>query len=353
MSPPGQRDAHARKHPKTTGARIFNGIMMKDFRTELKVTPSRVPIHLKSAIFTQGSCFADAIGSRLAIYKQKACVNPFGVIYNPESIHKAISYSIFNEPVPEHTFLQSHEVFLNYDFHSEFSALGKEELAARLVDTIGSAHYFLKAADWLLLTYGTAWAYQRKDTGEVVANCHKLPSTMFTKSLLTSGAIVSSFSTFRDQLKRYNPSIRIILTVSPVRHLKDTLELNAVSKSVLRVACHDIVQEFDDVEYFPAYEIMADDLRDYRFYKADRLHPTEEAEDYIWEKFMERYFSPDLRDFVVKWNAILSAMRHKPFHPRAAAHQKFLRDTLERLNELKQLVDVEAEISLVKQDLIK
>lgn len=145
--------------------------------------------------------------------------------------------------------------------------------------------------------------------------------------------------------------MKIILTVSPVRHLKDTLELNSVSKSVLRLACHQIAGQFDDVEYFPAYEIVMDDLRDYRFYKADMLHPTEEAEDYVWDKFMERYFSPALRDFIHRWQAILLAMRHKPFHPGSSAHQQFLRETLKRLEEFKSLVDVEEEILTLKQQI--
>jgi len=324
---------------------------MKKFRTELKVTSSPSLIHLESGIFTQGSCFADAIGHRMASHKLKACVNPFGVIYNPESIHKALTYSIFNEPLPEHTYLRNQELHLNYDFHSEFATLEKDALVGRLMNTIGSTHYALKDSDWLLLTYGTAWVYQRKETGEIVANCHKLPSGMFTKSLLPTEVIVSSFTHLLKHLKRFNPQIKVILTVSPVRHLKDTHELNSVSKSVLRVACHQIVSQHAGVEYFPAYEMMMDDLRDYRFYKADMLHPTVEAEDYIWEKFMERYFSPELRDFVHQWQTILSAIRHRPFYPQTAKHQQFLRETLKKLEELRSSVPVEEEIALVKQQI--
>jgi hypothetical protein len=335
--------------------KIWTGVIqscMKNFRTELKVTPSSSAIHLKSSIFTQGSCFADAIGQRLASNKLRACVNPFGVIYNSESIHKVLTYSIFNEPVPEHTYLRNEGLYRNYDFHSEFAALNKDALASRLMNTIGSTHYALKDSDWLFLTYGTAWIYQRKETGEIVANCHKLPSAMFTKSLLSTEAIVLSFADFFKHLKRFNPDIKVILTVSPVRHLKDTLELNAVSKSVLRVACHEISSEHQDVEYFPAYEMMMDDLRDYRFYKADMLHPTTDAEDYIWEKFMERYFSDELKDFIQQWKNILSAIRHKPFYPHASAHQQFLRETLKKLEVLQASVQVHEEISLVKQQMI-
>jgi len=325
---------------------------MQEFRTELKVTPSSVQIHLKDSLLTQGSCFADAIGYRLTSFKRRTLVNPFGVIYNPESIHKVLAYSIFNEPLPEHTFVQNQEVHLNFNFHSAFSALKKNVLVEQLLNTIGSTHYFLKDADWLLLTYGTAWVYRRRETGEIVANCHKLPSALFAKSLLTPEAIISSFRDFYGQLKRFNPRIKIILTVSPVRHLKDTLELNNLSKSVLRVACHDISSQHDDVEYFPAYEMMIDDLRDYRFYKGDMLHPTAEAEDYIWEKFMERYFSPGLKDFVQQWKVILSAMRHKAFHPLAPAHQQFLRDTLKKLEELKTLADVDEEVALISKQIL-
>lgn len=326
---------------------------MKEFRTELKVIPSKEQIHLKNGVITQGSCFADAIGSRMANFKLPALVNPFGVIYNPDSIHKVLSYSIFNEPVPEHTFLRHQEVFLNYNFHSEFSALRKEDLFARIVNTIGSTHYFLKDADWMVLTYGTAWVYKRNETGEIVANCHKLPSAAFTKSLLSSAEIFSSFRTFYGQLKVLNPRIRIILTVSPVRHVKDTLELNSLSKSILRVACHHIAAQCEDVQYFPAYELMVDDLRDYRFYKADMLHPTTVAEDYIWEKFMERYFSPTLNEFVKKWKMISAALTHRPFHAQTASHQQFLKETLHKLEEFREIADVENEITLIKQQLIK
>ena len=278
-------------------------------------------------------------------------MNPFGVIYNPESIHKVLTYAVFNEAVPEHTYLRNQELFLNYDFHSEFAALAKDALAARLLNTIGSTHYALTKSDWLLLTYGTAWVYARSKTGEIVANCHKLPSAMFTKSLLTEEAIVSSFNSFYNNLKRINPKIRIILTVSPVRHLKDTLELNSVSKAVLRVACHQIASQYEDTEYFPAYEMMVDDLRDYRFYKADMLHPSEEAEDYIWEKFMERYFSDELKDFVGQWSLILSAMRHRPFHPGSKAHQQFLLDLHGKLETFRSVVDVQEEIDVVKRQM--
>jgi hypothetical protein len=327
---------------------------MKTFRTELKVDNAPAGINFKSRIITLGSCFSEAIGERLVSNKLQTLVNPFGVMYNPPSIHKALSYSIFNEAVTPHTFLQHNGIHLNYDFHSSFSALNGQELSSRLTDSIGATHYFLKDADWLLITYGTAWVYQRKETGEIVANCHKFPSASFSRSLLTVEEVQSSFATLFHHLKKFNPGIKIILTLSPVRHIKDTLALNSVSKSVLRVACHYISGQYPDVEYFPAYEIMMDDLRDYRFYRSDMLHPTSEAEDYIWDKFVERYFSPDFRDFEKQWASILSALRHKPFHPASETHQQFLRTTLKKLEEIKKMdVHVEDEISQVRAQMLK
>ena len=257
---------------------------MHKFRTVVSNSLSKHKLSLEDKILTMGSCFAHAIGVRLLTNKFQALANPLGVIYNPHSIHKALRNTIFNEPPPDHTFLQHHDVHLNYDFHSEFSSLKKDNLISHLTETIGSVHHFSNSTCWLMITYGTAWVYERTDTGEIVANCHKMPGKLFSKSLLTQQKITESFEEFYKDLKAFNPAIRIILTVSPVRHLKDTLELNSVSKSMLRITCHALSEMYDDVEYFPAYEIMMDDLRDYRFYKPDMIHPSEEAENYIWEK---------------------------------------------------------------------
>jgi len=324
---------------------------MKSFRTELHVTPAPASIALKSRIVTQGSCFSDAIGERLRDSKIGTLVNPFGVIYNPVSIHRALSYAIFNEPLPEHTFTKSGDIFVNFDVHSELSSLRHEDLRKRLTETVGLTHHFLRDAGWLMLTYGTAWVYRRTETGEIVANCHKLPGSLFEKSLLSVTEIVDDFKEFHTQLCRLNPGIRIILTVSPVRHVRDTLEGNSVSKAILRVACDEIMRLFDNVEYFPAYEIMMDDLRDYRFYADDMLHPTAQAENYIWEKFAERYFSREVMDFLRKWSPIRAALRHRPFHPQSPAHRQFLEDTLKKLQDLGEMVDVKEEITQITQQL--
>jgi len=326
---------------------------MNNFRTV--VSPGTVfqKMRIPDRILTIGSCFADAIGSRMYSNRLRVLANPFGNLYNPLSIHKAIRYALFNELPQNHTFLEREGIWLNYDFHSEVSDLNQHSLFTKLKDMAGTAHYHLAATEWLVITYGTAWVYERKETGEVVANCHKMPNVLFTKSLLSQSEITDSFAALYNELKKFNPAIKIILTLSPVRHIKDTLELNSVSKSLVRTACHFIAESFGDVTYFPAYEIMMDDLRDYRFYKADMIHPTEVAEDYIWEKFGEKYFSPDLKMFLSQWKEIQQAINHRPFHPSSVAHQSFLKETLKRLESLKEMVDVEDELALLKSRIEK
>lgn len=323
---------------------------METFRTTLSVTRSRDRIGLSDRILTIGSCFSDAIGSQLTANKFKASVNPFGVIYNPLSIHKVIRYIIKNDQIPENTFLQRGDLFLNYDFHSEYAAGNLEDLKDRLATNIQSAHTFLEETQWLILTYGTAWIYERRDTHEVVANCHKMPQATFAKSMMTQKRIVDSFQEMFSLLKSFNPSIKIILTVSPVRHLKETLELNSVSKAVLRTTCHTLSEQHNDVHYFPSYEIMMDDLRDYRFYKSDMIHPSEVAEEYIWQKFVERYFDDSLKDFLVRWKEIRAALNHRPFQPDSVSHQQFINNTLKKLEELKSIVNVDEEMKKLKAD---
>jgi hypothetical protein len=325
---------------------------MDAFRTILNVDRSAELISIKDQLFTIGSCFADTIGEQLIQNKFNVLKNPFGTTYNPLSIHNQLSYAIHNHLPAQHTFLQNQDVYLNYNFHSSLSALSHTALEKILANSIGKAHYFLKDAKWIMITYGTAWIYTRKDTGEVVANCHKVPANQFEKELCTQKRMLDSFEELYTKLKAFNPNLKIILTVSPVRHLKDTLELNSVSKSVLRLACHTITQQHADVYYFPAYEILLDDLRDYRFYKPDMIHPSVEAEEYIWNKFRQMYFDDNTLAFLEKWKKIRLGLQHKPFHVTSSAHQTFLLGLLSQLNEVKDIVSVSEEMELVKSQLL-
>ena len=222
----------------------------------------------------------------------------------------------------------------------------------KVQNTIDTTHDALKKSKWLLITYGSAWVYNLKGSDICVNNCHKKPSTQFSKNLLSPEQIVKSFQEMYNHLKSFNSEINLILTLSPVRHVKDTLELNAVSKAIVRYACHEISSKVQDVEYFPAYEMMVDDLRDYRFYKADLIHPTEQAEDYIWNKFIERYMTASTSEFISRWKEIRQALLHRPFHPQSIGHQNFLKQTLSRLEQLKETVNVDAEIQFIQAQLL-
>ena len=169
---------------------------------------------------------------------------------------------------------------------------------------------------------------------------------------MTQRQVMNSFDSFYKELRRMNSRVKIMLTVSPVRHINDTLELNSVSKSVLRASCHTIVQEHPDITYFPAYEIMMDDLRDYRFYNADMIHPTTVAEDYIWDKFTDAYFNPSLKEFIQGWQQIQNSLDHRPFHPASKAHQTFLRELITKLETFRGIVNVENEIARVRAQLL-
>jgi hypothetical protein len=321
------------------------------FRTEVQPTPSPVKLNLSEKILTLGSCFSDSIGNELTEYKFTVLVNPFGTNYNPHSIHKSLRYAIHNQIVPDHTYLENNGVHSNYDFHSNFSALHKNDVAHELKESIGATHYFLKDAQWIFITYGTAWVYERKDTGDVVANCHKVPANNFNKILLSQKKVLESFDELYKELKAFNPSCKIILTVSPVRHLKDTIELNSVSKSVLRLSCQTINETHTDVFYFSSFEIMMDDLRDYRFYKSDMIHPTEDAERYIFTKFSATYFDDSTHQFMKQWQSLRQALNHKPFLPESESHQQFLRNTLEQLEALPMKVNLSKEIGIIKSQL--
>ncbi|MFM8913687.1 MAG: GSCFA domain-containing protein [Flammeovirgaceae bacterium] len=317
---------------------------MKPLRTELFPKTPSFTISLADRILTLGSCFADAMGQQLVDNKFRVQPNPFGTVYNPLSIHRLLIHCLANRPVDTAGFLTRDGVHFHYDFHSAHAADSKEMLEEHLQQLIRTQHEHLKQASVLVLTYGTAFIYRRKDNRAIVANCHKIPAAQFTKHLLTVEQVVEDFNSIAQQLRSINPNLRIVLTVSPVRHVKDGLEENSVSKSILRLACHTLAQE-KYVVYFPSYELMMDDLRDYRFYKTDRLHPTEEAEEYIWEKFVETYMSDSTQQLLREWQEIQSALHHKPFQPQSTAHQQFLQKTLQRIQGIADRMDVRDEIA--------
>ncbi|MFM7856477.1 MAG: GSCFA domain-containing protein [Flammeovirgaceae bacterium] len=318
--------------------------LMKPLRTELIPKLPGCKVSHSTRLLTMGSCFADAIGNQLLANKFTVSVNPFGTVYNPVSLHHLLNLTLNNQSAADNGFLVREDIHLHHSFHSQFWALSKEELTIQLQSTITEQHYWLMGTDVLLLTYGTAFVYVKNSTGKVVSNCHKVPSQNFSKKLLSVEDVVDSFKDTFEKLKQQKPNLQCVLTVSPVRHTKDGLEQNAVSKSVLRLACHRL-QELNDVHYFPAFELMMDDLRDYRFYKTDRIHPTDEAEEYIGEKFADCFFDESTKKILNEWHEIKSALHHKPFQPKTVAHQAFLQNLLKRLTAISHKMNVQHELA--------
>jgi hypothetical protein len=322
-----------------------------DFRTELSVIPATHPINLSDKLVTIGSCFADDMGARLLEGKFNVLKNPTGTIYNPISIHRLLNHATEQASPSQQGFLDRDGLFYHFDFHSEWSDSTQDFLNQKLSGMLAEVHRALATSQFLIITYGTAWVYEHKSLNSIVANCHKVHQQNFNKCLLTQKKIIESFEGFYGRLKKLNPACRLILTVSPVRHIKDTLELNSLSKSVLRLTCHTLAETFPDVTYFPAYEIMLDDLRDYRFYKPDMIHPSEQAIDYIWNKFVNAFFDSETKAFSKEWEKIRLALQHRPFQPASQNHQIFLTDLLEKLNAVKGKVDLAVEIEMVKRQI--
>jgi hypothetical protein len=318
-----------------------------DFRTELIIPVSDQKINFKASIITLGSCFSDVIGNYLSENKFSTLVNPFGTVYNPISIFNLIVERTWDE----NKFVKSNGSIFHHDAHSSFFDDSEKELKTRLVEVKSLAIEKIRTANWLIITFGTSIVYKLRDTDQVVSNCHKVPQINFTKHSLSMSEMIKGFKIFYDHIKLLNPSINLLLAVSPVRHIKDGLLENALSKSKLRMLCDEFQKQLTDVHYFPSYEIMMDDLRDYRFYKGDMIHPNEVAEHYIWELFQEVYFDSKTQQFIKEWKKIKDALAHKPFNPKSKNHKNFLYQTLLQLRLFTELVDVTHEEKILKEQL--
>jgi len=322
-----------------------------EFRTELQIPKSVRKISLQTSVFTMGSCFAEVIGNRLSDNKIATLVNPFGTIFNPISMAKLFRQALENQVPDEDLYVENQGVWFHYDFHSSLWGNSKAELSARLTQKMQEVKDWLQKADFLIFTFGTAFVYRHLETNKIVANCHKMPGSLFRKELLPIETIFNDFKKSVQQIERQQSTPGIILTVSPVRHTKDTLQLNSVSKSILRVACHELCESQPDFHYFPAFEILLDDLRDYRFYKSDLIHPGEMAEEYIFEQFSETYFDSNLQHFIKDWQKIRQSLSHRPLQPNTQPNRKFLENLLEKLQKLSNKVDVNSEIEQVQRQM--
>lgn len=321
-------------------------IMMEPFRTAIDIKSEDKPIDYSSNVLFLGSCFAENMGAKLVQNKFQTLINPFGILYNPHSIANSLEILVKKELFTEHDLFEDKGVWNSFSHHSRFSDTDKTRCLENINQQIELGANFLKKADYLIITFGTAWVYQLKKTGNVVSNCHKVAAKEFERVRLTEQDIVERINWVFETLQRENPELKIILTVSPVRHIKDGLVENQLSKATLLLATHKLVSEFEKVSYFPSYEIMMDDLRDYRFYADDMVHPSNVAIEYIWEKFKISWIEPKVYEAMNEIAKIQQAVNHRPFFPETESHQLFIKrqlDSIKKLREKYSEIDLTAE----------
>lgn len=307
------------------------------FRTEIDIKKADFGITYADRLFFLGSCFSTNMADQLQAHKFPTLVNPTGVLFNPCSIANLLQRVIDNTAfAPEDTFLTD-GIWRSFQLHGSFATASQDELLSIANSAISQAHQFIKKTTVLFITLGTAWAYRLKRTNEVVANCHKEPASSFERFRLTPDDVEAELLPVIQQLIEQNKKINIVFTVSPIRHWKDGAHGNQVSKSTLLLAIEQLVELFPgNVHYFPSYEIMMDDLRDYRFYADDMLHPSDEAIRYIFELFGKAYFSKETLKDMEDIRSVVQASQHRPLNPQSFSFQLFREKTLRKIEELEQ-----------------
>lgn len=322
-----------------------------ELKTTIEIKPTEEKIHPHDRITSIGSCFADHIGSRFEEMKMDILSNPYGIIYNPISQMRLIKAALNEEDLNEDHIIENRDIYNHLDAHSIFGKKNLIELKEGIREATSKLKDYLETSKVLILTLGTAWVYRYEKTHQIIANCHKLPSQNFQKELLELDDIVNEVTTTLKELKQKNPAIRIILTVSPVRHIKDGIPENSLSKAILRLAVHKIKKAIEKTYYFPAFELMMDDLRDYRFYAEDMIHPNNMARNFIWQRFRETFFSDPLFAYCDKWQAIKNDLNHRVMNPGSEEHVQFLEALQKKLNRFSVMGNVEEEMKHVEKEL--
>ena len=320
----------------------------------------QVPIHIQSPetrinyhdrILLTGSCFTEHIGNSLAELKFSVLQNPNGILFDPRSVCNSLTSYIDNKQYKKEELFYLNEVWNSWEHHSRFSNIDAEEGVKKINRSQQQAHDFLKEADWLIITLGSSFSYRLTSEfakvapnggvptaigieGAGVANCHRAPSQWFNKHLLTINEIISLLDTTHHRLQQFNPRLKIIFTISPVRHIRDGVIDNNRSKARLIEAVHHMVNKFPGLYYFPAYELVIDVLRDYRFYDIDMVHPNYPATEFVMEKFKENFIDGESQQLMEEVKKIVIARKHKAFQPETNAHKNFLKAHFDKAKEL-------------------
>ena len=302
--------------------------------TPVHIPASPVKITYDDAILTLGSCFADNIGRRLRTNLFLVDANPFGVLYNPLSVKQSLLTLLSDKRFTARDLFAHQSLWHSFAHSSLFSDTTPDRCLGRINNRLQQSRERLPHTRFILITWGTAQVYRHNASGQVVANCHKLPARDFTRRRLGADEIAAEYRPLLDTLRGRLPGVRVIFTVSPIRHWKDGAHENNLSKATLLLAVDALQREYDFVEYFPAYELLLDELRDYRYYAEDMLHPSEMAVDYIWERFADCYFAPDTRRQMKEIAQLVADRAHRPLHPESDAFRQFAARTEERQAEL-------------------
>jgi len=306
-----------------------------DLHLEFTPKPFDIKINHQQNLLLIGSCFTEQIGSKLSNHKFSVLDNPNGILFNPVSITRSVSSYIDNKQYSETDLFYQNECWNSWEHHSRFSKPGIDECLKGINGSQSKANAFLKNADWLLITLGSAFVYELENKN-VVANCHKVPTDKFNKRLLPAEEVFAGLQQMVKSTKAFNTGIKIIFTISPVRHLRDGFVENNRSKATLIQAVQLLTEKNRDCFYFPAYELIIDDLRDYRFFAEDMVHPNYAATNYVWEKFIATCIDEPTQQLMKEIAVIVAAKNHKPFNPTSEQHRKFLQTNLEKVKKLKQ-----------------
>lgn len=296
-----------------------------ELQLDYSIKPNLNIINTSNSIFCIGSCFAENIAEKLLEFKFKTILNPNGIVFNPLAIFSQLNQYLENKKTNEFDLVQHDGLWHSLLHHGKFSGANKVQVVEQINQSTLLAHETIKNADYLMITFGSAWVYQYLPTNIFVSNNHKLDGKLFEKSLLNAADLKTEFDLFYQKLKQVNPTIKLIFTVSPVRYIRDGLYENNVSKAVLHQLVYDIVTENKtDCYYFPAYEIVIDELRDYRFYKQDLVHPNQLAIDYVWTKFIDACMDENTKQYIFDYEKYLLLVNHKPLHTESLSYQKYL-----------------------------
>lgn len=305
-------------------------------QTQIKIQKEQPQIDYSSKVLLLGSCFAENIGEKFSYHQFQQLQNPLGILFHPFAIERFLQRVVQqNEFTPKDIF-QHQEIFSCFEAHSRMNALSEEEILQHLNSASTETFQFLKETSHVIITLGTSWVYRHLEQDKYVANCHKIPQKNFSKELSSVNEIEKSLRNTIGYIQQLNKNCEFIFTVSPVRHAKDGFVENTRSKSHLITALHQMVEKENQLHYFPSYELMMDELRDYRFYADDLLHPNQVAIDYIWERFQEIWLAEECFPTMKKVQQIRQGLAHRPFNSNSVAHQKFQQKLQQQIEQLQQ-----------------